>query len=61
MFKYISSTRLNLAVLAQIIGIVLAVRATPFSLLAGVALFVLGAIFYRRELSNVLAARSSRS
>ncbi|ATD66228.1 MULTISPECIES: hypothetical protein [Luteimonas] len=56
MFKYISSTKLNLAILAQMIGIALAVRATPLSLIAGVALFVLGAIVYRRELSRVLAS-----
>lgn len=45
MFKYISSTNLNLAILAQITGLALAVRATPLSLIAGVALFVLGASF----------------
>ena len=59
MFKYISSTKLNLAVLAQLIGVFLAVEATPLSLLAGVALFVIGAIVYRRELSSVLASRKS--
>lgn len=58
MFKYISSTNLNLAILAQIMGLALAVRATPLSLIAGVALFVLGAVVYRRELGRVLHRRS---
>ena len=57
MFKYISSTKLNLAILAQIAGVVLIVEATPLRLIVGVGLFILGAIWYRRELKVVLANR----
>ena len=58
MLKYISSTKLNLAVLAQIIGLVLIVKATLLNVASGIGLFVFGAIWYRRELKAVISGKS---
>ena len=58
MLKYISSTKLNLAVLAQIIGIVLIVKATFLSITCGIGLLVFGAISYRKELRAVTSGKN---
>jgi hypothetical protein len=48
--KYISSNKLNLAIILQIIGITLLISGTPMRTILGIATFIYGAFLYRRTL-----------
>ena len=52
--------KLNVAVLAQIIGIALIITATPVKLFLGIAAFIIGALVYRREKQAIAIASANK-